>query len=145
MPPHVPIGVGFLSVARQGETTCVQRWSSRRTRSERASERVRVVEEGRREKHNNNRQALLRAVGLGMKLFGLDKAHCGCIAHIADLDGVARCFLFPTCHLFQSICGVRFPPLLTALFAALRLDERRDTLVVSVAVYFSYSTVDEMV
>jgi hypothetical protein len=63
MPPHVPIGVGF------------RRWRGKVKR--RVCNAGRVVGEQIRgwEKHNNNRmpcrQALLRAVGLGTKLFGL--------------------------------------------------------------------------
>jgi hypothetical protein len=110
-------------MARQGETTCVQRWSSR-------SERIRGWE-----KHNNNRmpcrQALSRAVGLGTKLFGLDGAHCGCIAHIADLDGVARRFLFPA-----DLRGA-FSIFTHRSFVALRLDGCK-RLLSSVVVDFSW-------
>lgn len=116
---------GIPSMARQDETTCVQRWSSR-------SERVRGWE-----KHNNNRmpcrQALSRAVGLGTKLFGLDRAHCGCIAHIADLDGEARRFHFPS---FPADLRGAFSIFTHRSFVALRLDER-ERLLSFVVVYFS--------
>jgi len=80
---------GIPSMARQGETTCVQRWSSRSERSSWVGESTTTIIDAL----STGIVARCRA---GHEAIWSGRAHCGCIAHIADLDGVARRFLFPS-------------------------------------------------